>query len=57
MIKPALWMVYFYITKFKTMKKLLILSLFVVNTIAVNAQTKTNTTLTKEQKTGKTIWK
>lgn len=48
-------MVYFYIIKFKTMKKLLILSLFVVNTIAVNAQTKTNTMITKEQNKGKTI--
>jgi hypothetical protein len=41
--------------KFKQMKKLFILSLFVVSTIAVNAQTKTNTILTKEQNTGKTI--
>ncbi|NRF40122.1 hypothetical protein [Pedobacter foliorum] len=37
------------------MKKLLILCLFVVNTIAVSAQTKTNTILTKGQNTGKTI--
>ncbi len=37
------------------MKKLLILFLFVANAIAINAQTKTNTILTKEQNTRKTI--